>query len=296
MNAVERFLDPALIERLNALQLSARNVVVGATTGSHRSPVKGASVEFRQHRFYVPGDEVRRLDWRVLGRTDRPYIKEYNEETNLRCMLMLDCSGSMAYGGTHGAKFDYAARLIAALAYLMLGQTESVGLAQLRRRVDLWLAPRGGNAQLSRLLSALERTTPGGPASVRGAVQDAANRLERRALVIVVSDFFSPPLELRDALARLKHDRHEIIALQVLDEDEVEFPFTRWSRFRGLEGEGAQLCEASLMRARYLERFGRHQRALADLFHSFRLEYRIFVTSNPLVEALTSFVATRARR
>src|SRR5213592_3973519 len=131
MSFVTRYLEPALVERLNYLQVTARSVVEGATTGQHRSPVKGASVEFRQHRFYVPGDEPRRLDWRVLARTDRPYIKEYDEETNLRCLLLVDGSGSMSYGGAGNTKFDYAAKLVAALAYLMLGQTESVGLGVL---------------------------------------------------------------------------------------------------------------------------------------------------------------------
>src|SRR5688572_3142731 len=137
MAYVSRYLEPQLVEKLNNLQLSARRVVEGATIGQHRSPLKGASVEFRQHRTYSPGDEPRRLDWRVLGRTDRPYIKEYDEETNLRCMLLLDASGSMAYAGSSAragacdgsaSKFDYAGKLVASLAYLMLGQTESVGL------------------------------------------------------------------------------------------------------------------------------------------------------------------------
>src|SRR5690349_2577717 len=144
MGFVTRYLEPALVERLNHLQVSARSVVEGAVTGAHHSPLKGASVEFRQHRFYTPGDEPRRLDWRVLGRTDRPYIKEYDEETNLRCLILLDASGSMAYGRKHGTKFDYAASLAASLAYLMLGQTESVGLGVFRRRIDPFLAPRGG--------------------------------------------------------------------------------------------------------------------------------------------------------
>src|SRR4051794_3465816 len=162
MTFVSRYLEPNLIERLNQLQLSARSVVEGTINGSHRSPVKGASVEFRQHRFYTPGDEPRRLDWRVLARTDRPYIKEYDEETNLRCQLALDCSGSMSYGGgeagagndgadprsaalsaapSAAGKFDYAARFVASLAYLMLGQTESVGLALVGERVERWLPP-----------------------------------------------------------------------------------------------------------------------------------------------------------
>src|SRR5688572_5597113 len=145
MNFVSRFLDPALIERLNHLQVSARSVVEGTISGLHRSPVKGASVEFRQHRFYTPGDELRRLDWRVLGRTDRPYIKEYDEETNLRCVLLLDASGSMGYGGKGDTKFVYASKLIAALAYLMLGQTESVGLGLVGQRLDQYVAPRAGS-------------------------------------------------------------------------------------------------------------------------------------------------------
>src|SRR3954468_1658977 len=132
MSLVSRYLEPTLVERLNHLQLTARSVVEGTTTGLHKSQLKGACVEFRHHRAYVPGDEPRRLDWRVLARTDRPFIKEYDEETNLRCVLMLDCSGSMAYAGAgRAAKFEYAAKLVASLAYVMLGHTESVGLAML---------------------------------------------------------------------------------------------------------------------------------------------------------------------
>src|SRR5579872_7006559 len=160
MSFVTRYLEPSLVERLNHLQLSARSVVEGSIIGRHRSPVKGASVEFRQHRFYTPGDEPRRLDWRVFGRTDRPYIKEYDEETNLRCVLMLDCSGSMAYAGRSGTKHEYGAKLIASLAYLMLAQTESVGLGLFGSRLEQWIAPHAGTNQLSRVIDALERSVP----------------------------------------------------------------------------------------------------------------------------------------
>src|SRR5688500_6184715 len=205
MGFVTRYLEPALVERLNHLQVSARSVVEGAISGAHRSPVKGASVEFRQHRFYAPGDEPRRLDRRVLGRTDRPYIKEYDEETNLRCVLMLDESGSMAYGGgggsgggevegassgvEPGSKFDYAAKLVASLSYLMLGQTESVGLALFGGRVQQWLAPRSGTAQLSRVIDLLERAGPRGESDPGRSIHDVADRLGKRWLVIALSDF-----------------------------------------------------------------------------------------------------------
>src|SRR5438105_10064692 len=217
MTFVTRYLEPALVERLNHLQLSARSVVEGSITGQHRSPVKGASVEFRQHRFYTPGDELRHLDWRVLARTDRPYIKEYDEETNLRCVLVLDRSGSMAYGGGGvQPKGEYACRLAAALAYMMLREGESVGLALCGRRLEHWVAPHGGTHHLARVIDALERATPRGPASIGQAIQDVADRLERRALVIVITDAIAPIDTLKRGLARLRHDRHEAIFLRIL--------------------------------------------------------------------------------
>ena len=301
MSFVTRYLEPALVERLNHLQLSARSVVEGSITGQHRSPVKGASVEFRQHRFYTPGDEPRRLDWRVLARTDRPYIKEYDEETNLRGVLMLDCSGSMGYAGNAGdgtaqkfSKFDYGGRFIASLAYLMLGQTESVGLALCTTKVDQWVAPRPGTPQLARVIDALERAAPHGEAVLGHAMQQVADRLGKRSLVIAVTDAFSPIAPLRQGLARLRHDRHETILIRVLDQDEVEFPFKTWSRFRGLEGERAKLCEPALVRKAYLENFRRHTEAVRDTCRAQGVEFYTFVTQRPLIDAVTVFLQRRA--
>jgi uncharacterized protein (DUF58 family) len=305
MSFVTRYLEPALVERLNHLQVSARRVVEGSVTGAHRSPLKGASVEFRQHRFYAPGDEPRRLDWRVLGRTDRPYIKEYDEETNLRCALLLDESGSMAYGGAAGgslaaagvapgSKFDYGAKLVAALAYLMLGQTESVGLALFGERAQQWLAPRAGTPQLSRVIDLLERAAPAGASDPGRAMQDVADRLGRRSLAIVVSDFFTPVPRLREGLARLRHDRHEAILLQVLHPDEVEFPFRRWSRFRGLEGERARLLEPAMVRKTYLENFRRHRRDLEETARVAGAEFYSFNTDKALIDSITLFLRKRS--
>jgi len=293
MSYVSRFLEPTLVERLNHLQLSARRVVEGSTIGQHKSPVKGASVEFRQHRFYVPGDEPKRLDWRVLGRTDRPYIKEYDEETNLRCVLMLDGSGSMAYGGRAGTKFDYAAKLIASLAYLMLGQTESVGMGVFKKRVENWLGPHSGQAQLSRVIDVLERSAAAGQSSLKTAVHEVANRLDRRALVIIVSDLFYPITEVRECLARLRHDRHEAILLRVNDADELEFPFRRWSRFRGLEGERAMVVEPAMVRQAYLDRFRAHQQELEDGVRALGGEFHTLTTDKPLIDSLTYFIHRR---
>ena len=305
MSFVTRYLDPALVERLNHLQVSARRVVEGSVTGAHRSPLKGVSVEFRQHRFYAPGDEPRRLDWRVLGRTDRPYIKEYDEETNLRCALVLDESGSMSYGGATaggaagvvpGSKFDYAARLVASLAYLMLGQTESAGVALFGERVRQWLAPRAGTTQLSRVIDLLERAAPVGQSQPGQAIQEVADRLGRRSLVIVVSDLFTPLAPLRHGLARLAHDRHEAILLRVLHPDEVEFPFRRWTRFHGLEGERARLLEPAMVRNIYLDNFRRHRRELEETARAHGAEFHAFVTDKPLIDSVTAFLRHRAGR
>src|SRR5947208_2245093 len=303
MSLVSRYLDPVLIERLNHLQLSARRVVAGSTLGQHKSPVKGASIEFRQHRFYVPGDEPRRLDWRVFGRTDRPYVREYDEETNLRGLIMLDRSGSMAFGGARGLstssertrenKFEYASRLAAALSYLMLAQTESVGLAIFGEKIDTFLPPHSGSGQLSRVIDLLERAVPRGRSDPGRAMQDSADRLERRGLVIVISDFFAPIESLKRGFARVMHDRHEVIAVRVLDPAEIDFPFKGWARFRGFEGERSQLCEAALVKKTYLENFRRHNSELQAACRALRVELLTFRTDCALEDAVTLLVRRR---
>lgn len=296
MAYVSRYLEPNLVEKLNHLQLSARRVVEGSTIGQHRSPVKGASVEFRQHRIYSPGDDPRRLDWRVLGRTNRPYIKEYDEETNLRCVLLLDGSGSMAYAGSGQSKFDYAAKLAAALAYLMLGQTESVGLGVFSRRLDQFVPPHASTSQLSRIVDLLERSTPRGQSSLADAVHEIANRLERRSLVIVISDLIAPAKLLRDGLAHLRHDRHETIVLRVLDRDEETFPFKNWSRFRGMEGEKPQLFEPAMARKMYLANFEAHREQLQKDCTAMGAELVTFHTDEPLIDSVTAFLHRRMSR
>jgi uncharacterized protein (DUF58 family) len=290
-----RHLDPATIEQLAHLQLAARSVVEGSAVGLHRSQMKGASIEFRQHRAYVPGDEPRRLDWRVLARTNRPFVKEYDEETNLRCLLMLDCSGSMAYGSDESArKFDCAAKVAAALGYLMLGATESVGVALFAQKLQHWLAPRSSSLQLSRVIDTLEHASPAGPANLMASTLQIATRLGRRALVILISDFFSKPTDIRDALARLRHDRHEVICLRILHPDERSFPFKNWSLFQGLEGERSYLCQPGLLRKTYLARFEQHTRELTTICRSMNADLHEIMTDIPIVDSVRRFLKARA--
>lgn len=264
MSVLSHLLDPELVERLAGVALSARSVVRGSVAGTHRSPVRGASIEFRQHRAYTPGDELRRLDWRVLGRTDRTYVREYDEETNLRAMLLLDVSGSMGYGRPHG-KLEFAKRLCAALAYVMLARTESVGLAGFEGRLTGYLRPHAGSTQVATLLWALERLEPGGGSDVDASAAQLVERLDRRALVVLVSDLLCPVEQFARALARLGHERHEVVVVRVLHRDEIEFPFRHWGRFTGLEREPPVLLESSAVRWQYLRAFAEHARGLDEI-------------------------------
>lgn len=296
MSDVARFLDPNLVQQLNQLQMTARSVVEGLTSGKHRSRMRGASVEFRQHRQYAPGDEPKHLDWRVLARTDRPYVREFQEETNLRAAILLDRSGSMSYANRFGSKFDYAARLTAALAYVMLGESESVGLGVFDQRIDTWIAPHSHRSQLSRLIQTLEDIEPDGPSAPGAAMQDVSRRLSRRSLVIVISDLFESADPLRKGLARLRYDRHEVVLMQVIDPDELEFPFRSFIRFRGLEMDQTSLCNASMLRATYQSRMKSHERELKQACQKLAIEYVRFVTDQPMDEALISFLRKRTKR
>ena len=210
-------------------------------------------------------------------------------------VLVLDHSGSMAYaGGRRERKFDFAAKLVASVAYLMLKQTESVGLGMFGARLQSWLPAHAGSGQLARVIDALERTTPAGPSNVPTAMNELAERLGRRSLVVIVSDFFADVAEVRRSLSRLRHGRHEAIALRVLDEDEVRFPFKQWLRLRGLEGEGARLCEPALVRQRYLDAFNAHSASLQEAHRAAGVEFHTFVTSRPVAETLIGFLRHRS--
>jgi uncharacterized protein (DUF58 family) len=212
--------------------------VEGFTTGHHASPHKGFSVEFRQHRPYVQGDEIRRLDWKVFGRSDRFYIREYDEETNLRATIVLDASGSMNYRGGKGIlKFDYARKLAASLAYLLMSQQDAVGLITFDSKVREIIPCRTKITHLHLMLEAMVKTTPGKDTSLAPVIESLAQRLKRRGLVILISDFFDDPAALLQSIGVLRKKGHEVIALQLWDRDEIDFPFGNWARFENLEND-----------------------------------------------------------
>ena len=293
MSALAHWLDPSLIESLNQLTLGTRRVAQGLTTGTHRSPLKGSSLEFRQHRAYTPGDEPRRIDWRVLARSDRIFVKEYDAETNLRAMLVLDASGSMAYGLPQ-SKFNYAGRLMAALAYLMLARSERVGLAVASQSSPVYIPPASSATQLSRVADVLSQTAPAAANSLETALDQTTDRIGKRSLVVVLSDFFVPIDRLQLPLSRLAFARHEVVLLRVLHPNEVTFPFNRWTTFQGLENEPSMTLDLSATRHRYLAQFAAHEKALRSICLRLQANLLTLQTDRPLMESIRAVIHRRS--
>lgn len=285
------------ITSLQHLQLFARTVVEGFTTGHHTSPHKGFSVEFRQHRPYVQGDEIRRLDWKVFARSDRFYIREYDEETNLRATIVLDASGSMGYRGQKGIlKFDYARKLAASLAYLLMSQQDGVGLVTFDTKVRDIIPCRTKITHLHLLLEAMVKTVPGKDTSLAPVIESLAQRLKRRGLVILISDFFDDPAALLRAIGVLRKKGHEVIALQLWDRDELDFSFGNWARFENLENDDDfLLLDPATIRQRYMEVQKTFADQLKDGFRKHQVDYLSLPTDESHSAALRNYLALRMR-
>jgi uncharacterized protein (DUF58 family) len=298
MAHVSDFLAPAELQKISNLQVVARLVVEGFFSGLHKSPHKGFSVEFAQHRQYVQGDEIRRLDWKVFGKTDRFYIREFDEETNLRATLLLDLSGSMDYAGDgHPSKQQYATRLAAALAYLMLQQRDSVGLVTFDSMVRRFIPQRSGVGHLRALMDELHSAKPGGETALASVFRELVPRIHRRGLLIILSDCFGEVKDLVTALAQFRHARHEILLFQILDRDELTFPFKRWTKFDSLEvADQFRLIEPAQFRAAYLDNLKKFQHELVAGCRRHRIDLVPMVTDQPYADALATYLTKRLSR
>jgi uncharacterized protein (DUF58 family) len=296
MPHVSDFLSPGELQRFSNLQVVARLVVEGVATGLHQSPHKGLSLDFAQHRAYVAGDEIRRLDWKVFGKTDRFYIREYEEETNLRTTILLDSSGSMAYG-REVTKHHYAVRLAASLAYLMIQQQDSVGMAAFDRKLREFVPPRSGAGHLRVLLDQLNNCKPGGETGLAQSLIDLSPRLQKRGLLILISDCFDNLKQLIAALAHFRSARHEIILFQIWDPDELEFPFSQWTRFESLEGgDSFQTIDPAQIRSLYLKNLAEFRAQLEAGCRKLCVDLVPVVTSRPYADVLVEYLAKRFQR
>jgi uncharacterized protein (DUF58 family) len=289
--------DASTLARYGRLSLVARAVVEGFFSGVHRSPYKGFSVEFAEHRQYYPGDEIRHIDWRAFGKTDRYYIKEHEEETNLRAYLLVDASGSMGYRGQGVSKFQYAQYVAASLAYLMLHQRDAVGLALHDQRLRAFLQPRTHSKQLPHLLHLLEESQPGGETSLAPLWNSVAGKVQRRGLFMIFSDCFDRLSSLLEALRRLRHRRHEVILFHILAPEEIEFPFQARSLFRSLERtQERQQVDPRLARAQYLENLQGFCRDLRREARNMQVDYHLLRTDEPVDRALGVYLSQRRAR
>lgn len=270
-----KYLDPVALGQLKNLSLAARRVVEGFFAGQHRSPQKGYSIEFAEHREYTPGVDPRHLDWRVYGRRDKLYVKQYEEETSLRCWLLLDKSASMGYKspGTVLTKLEYASFIAASLAYLMAFQHDAVGLTTWDDRLREMLPPRQGSAHLQYLLRKLEATDPGGETSAVPLLHELAEKCRRRSLIVVLSDLFDDPTGLLGALKHFRHNHCEVIVFHVLDPAEIEFPFDDVTRIEDVETNRAVVGSPELFRAAYLDAFAEFVRTLREGCLSAQIDY-----------------------
>jgi uncharacterized protein (DUF58 family) len=289
--------DPTALAKYSGLDVAARLIVEGYMIGQHRSPFKGASVEFVEHRQYYPGDEIRHIDWRAFGKTGKYYVKEFEEETNLRTYLIVDGSGSMGYGESTLSKFTYARYLAAAMGYLLLGQRDAVGLVTFDTEVRERIEPTVSQTNFQRIANVLTNWETGGETSLAGVFTQLIPSLKRRCLVMIFSDFFDRIEPLTQALKQFEHARHEVILFQVIAPEEQTFPFNRPTLFRSMErADHRLLVDPHRLRAIYLEQFERFQKKLADICSHAGVDLVRLTTTMPYAKALGEYLDQRARR
>jgi uncharacterized protein (DUF58 family) len=298
-----RWLPGHTTATLTRLELVARSVMEGFVSGRHKSPHKGFSVEFAEHRQYVPGDDLRDLDWRVLARKDRYYIKQYIEETNLRATILLDASGSMGYRGEQAAELDgrklskleYAQYIAAVLSYLLIGQQDAVGMVTFDNAIRSYIPARSRASQVRTILEQIDATQPGNETALSDIFHDIAERIPRRGLVIILSDLFDNTETLLKALHHFRYRRHEVIIMHIMAEEELHFPFDSFTEFKDLESVHQLEVDPKTIRASYLDRVRRFLSDISAGCGEIRADYLPLSTKKPFDRALSDYLARRKR-
>ncbi|MBL4884640.1 MAG: DUF58 domain-containing protein [Planctomycetaceae bacterium] len=290
----KRFLPPEVVQRISRLELQARNVVEGFLSGLHRSPYFGQSIEFAQHRQYTPGDDVRRIDWKVFSKTDKVYIKQYEEETNLRTSLLLDVSESMSFQSGDKSKLEYATQLTAAMAYLLLRQQDSVGLTTFDDQVQNTLPFRSKHTHLHAILEILAKSEAGkSKTSIFNILKRTAEQRVRRGLIVLVSDLFTDREELFKGLQLLRLRGHDVMLFHVLDQQEVNFDYSGTTKFEGMEETGELVCDPRGLRDDYLSAMDQYLTEVRRFCAGHVIDYKIILTNENLDAALSHYLKHR---
>ena len=298
MSSSRKYFDPQTLAKLQSLTLRAQHVVEGYVAGSHRSPSHGFSIEFAEHREYSPGDDLRYVDWKVFGRTDKFYLKQFEDETNLICNLVVDVSESMQYQGPDApwSKLDHAATAAASLAWLILQQQDAVGLATFDEQIQKFIRPSSNPTHLQQLLHTMECAEPKKKTSTGRVLHELADRFTRRGIVILFSDLFDDLDELLLGIKHLRHRRHDVIVVHTLDPAELDFPFRRPTLFKGLEALPELLTDPRGLRKAYLKHFNHFLHAVESQCRALQVDYVRVRSDMPLDITLSTFLATRMAR
>ncbi len=291
-----KYLDFDTLGRIHNMHLLAKTVVEGFVLGLHRSPYRGFSVEFAEYRQYAPGDEIRHLDWKLYGKTDRYYVKQYEEETNLNCHIVLDTSASMNYGSGPVTKLQYGCYLAAALAYFMMMQRDATGLALFDTEIRSLIPPRSRQTHLHLILAELENLTASGPTATGKPLHDLAEGIKRRGLIVLISDLFDEPEDILSGLQHFKFLGNDVIIFHIADQAELQFPFDQVTEFIDPETDERIITAPRHVRREYLAEmeafYDVYRRGCADL----RVDYKLLDTSTPLELALSEYLYQRSRR
>jgi uncharacterized protein (DUF58 family) len=294
-----KYLDPRTLARIGALDLRARLIVEGLMTGMHRSPYQGISVEFAQHRPYVSGDDIRHVDWKVFGRSDKVYLKQYQEETNLHLLLIVDASESMGFGtvnaqGATWTKYDHATAIAASLAYMAIQQQDSVGLAIFDQTLSRYFKPSNSPGQWKVVVNELQQVPRWNKTNTGKILDQLAEKLTHRSLIVLLSDFFDDAAGIQKGLRHLRHKKHELMVFQILDPAEIDFPYEDVTLFKGLEERGELLTEPRALREGYLEQLQLFTDELKRICRGMNIDFQRFNSGDSLEVPLSQFLATRA--
>src|SRR5215212_8416502 len=295
-----KYLDPRTLARISSLDLRARLIVEGLMTGMHRSPYQGISVEFAQHRPYVQGDDIRHLDWKVFGRSDKIYLKQYQEETNLHLICIVDASESMGYGSVKGdgdatwTKYDHATAIAASLSYMAIQQQDSVGLAIFDQALSRYFKPSNSPGQWKVVVQELQQVPRWNKTNTGKILDQIAEKLNHRSLIVLLSDFFDDIDSIKSGLRHLRYKKHEIMAFQIMDHAEIEFPFEDTTLFKGLEEAGELLTDPRALREGYLAELSNFTAELQKMCRGMHIDFVRMNSGDSLDVALSGFLATRA--
>jgi uncharacterized protein (DUF58 family) len=289
-----RFIDPNILSKISGMELRARTVVEGFISGLHRSPYRGFSVEFAEYREYTPGDDTRFIDWKVYARSDRYYLKQFEEETNLSCHILLDASASMNYGHGGLTKLQYASYLAASLGYLIFQQRDAVGLLTFDHEINQFVPSRHKKGHLLSVLRHLEKITAAKRTDIAIPLHQLAETLNKKGLTILISDLFDEPAAIMKGLKHFRFKGHDVIVFHVMDDTELNFPFTNATKFIDMEGPAQFLTIPTLVRETYLKNLQRHVEFLKKECSLLKIDYQILNTSQPLDFALFTYLSNRS--